>query len=95
MAFKSIEKKRAYSRAYYAKHKDEPQWMAQRRRWNNAYELLCIIGKVLSDFGIKIKSRLLPKSFLTILKASSIFFAGIIFASLIISGASESTIITL
>jgi len=37
MAYKSIEKKRAWNRAYYAKHKDEPQWMAQRRRWNNAY----------------------------------------------------------
>jgi len=42
MANYSIEKKRAYhctySRAYYAEHKDEPQWIAQRRRWNNAYD---------------------------------------------------------
>jgi len=38
MAYKSIEKKRAWNRANYAKHKDDPQWMAQRRRWNNAYE---------------------------------------------------------
>jgi len=48
MAYKSIEKQRANSRAYrvthkqelaanYAKHKDDPQWIAQRRRWNNAY----------------------------------------------------------
>jgi len=38
MAFKSIEKKRVWNRAYYAKHKDEPQMIAQRRRWNNAYD---------------------------------------------------------
>jgi len=37
MAYKSIEKKRAWDRANYAKHKDDPQFMAQRRRWNNDY----------------------------------------------------------
>jgi len=38
MAYKSLEKKRAYNRANYAKHKDEPQRIALRRRWNNAYD---------------------------------------------------------
>ncbi len=38
MAYRSIEKKRAYDRANYAKHKDEPQRIALRRRWNNAYD---------------------------------------------------------
>jgi len=41
MAFKSIEKKRAYHRVYnranYAKHKDEPQWMEKRRAYGRAY----------------------------------------------------------
>ncbi len=48
MPYKSIEKKRAHSRAYrvthkeelaanYAKHKDDPQWIAQSRRRNNDY----------------------------------------------------------
>jgi len=48
MPYKSIEKKRANSRAYrathkqelaayYAKHKDDPQWIAQSRRRNNDY----------------------------------------------------------
>jgi len=49
MPYKSIEKRRAHSRAYrvthkeelavnYAKHKDDPQWIAQRRRWSNDYD---------------------------------------------------------
>ena len=49
MPYKNIEKKRAYSRAYreknkeqlaanYAKHKDEPQRIAKVRRWRHAYE---------------------------------------------------------
>jgi len=48
MPYKSIEKKRAYSHAYrvthkeelaanYAKHKDDPQWIAQSRRRNHDY----------------------------------------------------------
>ncbi|MCH8324664.1 MAG: hypothetical protein IH813_06150 [Thaumarchaeota archaeon] len=41
MAYKSIEKKRAYdhtySRAYYAKHKDEPQSIEKRRAYGRAY----------------------------------------------------------
>jgi len=43
MPYKSIEKKlayqRTYNRAYYAEHKDEPQMIAQRRRWNNVYDV--------------------------------------------------------
>jgi len=41
MAYKSIEKRRAYyrmySRAYYAKHKDEPQSIEKRRAYGRAY----------------------------------------------------------
>jgi len=37
MAYKNKEKERAVRRAYYAKHKDDPEWMAKRRRYNNAY----------------------------------------------------------
>ena len=37
MAYKDKEKRRANNRANYAKHKDDPQWIAQRRRCNNAY----------------------------------------------------------
>jgi len=37
MAYKSIEKKRANSRAYYAKHKDEPQSIEKRRAYGRAY----------------------------------------------------------
>ncbi len=37
MAYKSIEKKREYSRAYYAKHKDEPQTREKRLAYGRAY----------------------------------------------------------
>ncbi|KAG2474829.1 MAG: hypothetical protein NPMRIOTA_680001 [Nitrosopumilales archaeon] len=41
MPYKSIEKRRAYyrmySRAYYAKHKDEPQSIEKRRAYGRAY----------------------------------------------------------
>jgi len=37
MAYKSIEKRRAYSRANYAIHKDEPQMIAKRRAYGRAY----------------------------------------------------------
>ena len=37
MAYKDKEKERADNRAKYAKHKDDPEWMAKRRRYNNAY----------------------------------------------------------
>jgi len=30
MAFKSKEKRRANGRAYYAEHKDDPEWMEKR-----------------------------------------------------------------
>jgi len=37
MPYNSIEKKRAYSRAYYAKHKDEPQTREKRLGYGRAY----------------------------------------------------------
>jgi len=37
MAYKSIEKKRANSRAYYAKHKDEPQTREKRLAYGRVY----------------------------------------------------------
>ncbi len=38
MANYSREKKRVYSRDYYAEHKDDPEWMEKRRAYGRAYD---------------------------------------------------------